>query len=39
MIFSSHGEQMPSHINLIKQAYSDAEKAKKLEKEFESKPL
>jgi len=30
---------MSSHPNLIKQAYSDAEQCKNVEKEFESKAL
>lgn len=30
---------MPSHLNLIKQAYSDAEQSKYLASEFESKGL
>lgn len=39
VIFSLHGEQMSSHPNFIKQAYSYAEQGKNFEKEFESKPL
>ncbi|EXB81367.1 hypothetical protein J542_3032 [Acinetobacter baumannii 299505] len=37
--FSSHGEQMPSHPDLIKQAYSDTEQSKYAASEFESKAL
>lgn len=39
MIFNSHGEQMSSHPNFIKQAYSYAEHGTPAEKEFESKAL
>ncbi|EXF18010.1 hypothetical protein J602_2698 [Acinetobacter baumannii 1417041] len=37
--FISHGEQMPSHPDLIKQAYSDTEQSKYAASEFESKAL
>jgi len=39
MIFSLHGEQMSSHPNFIKQAYSYAEQSKYAASEFESKAL
>ncbi len=39
MIFNSHGEQMSSHPNIVKQAYSYAEHGKSAEEEFESKAL
>lgn len=39
MVFSTHGEQMSSYPNVVKQAYSYAEHGKYVKKEFESKAL
>jgi hypothetical protein len=39
MVFNSHGEQMSSYPNFVKQAYSYAEHGKSAEKEFKSKTL
>jgi len=39
MIFSTHGEQISSYPNVVKQAYGYAKHGKYVKKEFESKAL